>query len=105
AAAVPYQIPTIIVCEADETYRHSDNAGVQSTQVIHAKACAEPACMIDNFPAPGSLQLTFPDGRPSAITMLQDLLTSGSVNTSPADYVLTPSGDDSPPAVMSAFEI
>jgi hypothetical protein len=101
---LPYQVPTIVVCEADETYSYTDSPGSVSSKVVHVKACGEPACMLDPLPASGSLQLGFPNGRPSTINNLQSLLLDP-LNQAPGDYVLTPKSNDAPPAVPSAFTI
>jgi hypothetical protein len=101
---LPYQLPSIVICQADEIYRYSDNHADVSTKIVHVRACAEPACVNDNVPAPGSLQLGFPEGKPSTMNSLQDLLVHP-LNKAPADYVLTSRKDDSPPAVATPFTI
>jgi hypothetical protein len=104
-SGLPYQIPVVVKCEANELYKRTDNLGNQSQDIVHSLACAVPACMLDNLPAPGSFQLSFPNGRPATITSLGSILTSVGINGSPADFVLTSPTDDSPPATCTPLTI
>ncbi len=58
---LPYFHRTILKAEADQIV----NDPTHTSQTIHAIACAQPASVYDPRPAPGALQISFPDGPPN----------------------------------------
>lgn len=100
-AALPYTIPTIVKCEADEKYQKTELSGATSTVTVHGVACAQPASLNDHRPASGALSISFPNGAVSGLNSLETLLLESSINKSPADRTQTVLAGDYPPAALS----
>lgn len=47
---LPYVIPSIVLCQADQQFNDVDAHGRQVTRTVHATACAQPMCNIDPRP-------------------------------------------------------
>lgn len=99
--SLPYTIPTIVKCEADEKFEKTELSGATSTAVVHGVACAQPASLNDHRPAAGALSLSFPNGTVSSLTSLRTILLNGSINKSPADRTETVLSGDYPPSALS----
>jgi hypothetical protein len=95
--SMPYVIPSIVKCEADQQYTTVQPASGKETHTIHCVACAEPASLGDHLPAPGALAIDFPMGTVTGINSLMDIFCSNQVMKSPTDLLLTPPNGDSPP--------
>lgn len=105
APELPYLIPSIVKCEADQQFDEKDHKGKPLRRIVHAAACAEPACLVDNRPAPGSLAISFPNGSVNEIRSLYDVLTNGQVAKSPADDTQTVLAGDFTPNPMTPFAL
>lgn len=74
---LPWLIPSIVSCQADQQFNDTDANGKPVTRVIHAIACAEPMNNFDIRPHPGALTFTFQDGMiPSVIQHPIDLFNN-----------------------------
>lgn len=87
-ASLPYQMPSIVRAEADQSL--NDN-GAQ--RVVHCAASAQPCNVVDPKPAPGALSIAFPDGVPPEITKPGDLLKPPFTSTPPVVGQSPPTGD------------
>lgn len=99
--SLPYIIPTIVKCEADEMFAKTELSGATSIVTVHGIACAQPASLNDHRPASGALSISFPNGAISSLNSLKALLLNGSVNKSPADRTETVLAGDHPPSALS----
>lgn len=93
---LPYSIPSIVLCEAEQQFKDLDEHGRPMTRIIHASACAQPMCNIDPRPHPGAFTITFPDGMISETKALIDLFNNPSIAENPCDLVQTPVAGDFP---------
>lgn len=100
-ADLPYVIPTIVKCEADQNYEQTDQSGNKSTLTVHAIACAEPGSLNDRRPASGALTLSFPDGAVPEFTSLAAVMTNSNVNKSPSDRTQMPTAGDYPTTALT----
>ncbi|HEY9787279.1 MAG TPA: pilus assembly protein TadG-related protein [Candidatus Obscuribacterales bacterium] len=100
---VPYFVPSIVKCEADEVFTESNAAGAKKRWKVHAVACAEPGSLQDVRPCPGALVISFPDGPPNPAQFNQPgaLLTLGEIIAPPADLVQSPLRGDYPLTPLS----
>ncbi len=87
---LPYCHRTILKAEAQQDVQEQ---GTSNNYIIKGVACAQPASVMDPRPAPGALQISFPDGVPGdlpnrALTCIRDLYTNSNMNSSAAacDY-------------------
>jgi len=99
--ALPYLIPSVVKCEADQTFTTTDQYGKKQVQVVHAIACAEPSSLGDHLPEPGAMAIDFPTGGLSGITCLQDMFSSSQIMKCPTDLLFTALLGDSPPQPLS----
>lgn len=91
--SLPYVIPTIVKCEADQLLQ---SAGAGGTNVVHSIACAQPAAIHDPRPAPGAMVLRYPNGRVAEILKPMDIVTGGgstTLPTTPMDLNTSVNGD------------
>lgn len=95
---LPYIIPSIIKCEADQKFTTKDQYGSQHVRIVHAVACAQPSSLGDHRPSPGALTVDFSTGSLTGFTRLQDIFSSPQVMKSPTDLLYTPPDGDSPPS-------
>jgi hypothetical protein len=102
---LPYLIPSVVQCEADETFVQNDQNNGPVKRTLHASACAEPGCMIDYRPHPGMLCVAVQGAPLPELTNLQDALYEGVWNGNPCDYFVTPSGDDYLPAKLNDLKL
>lgn len=99
-SGLPYFIPTVVKCEADETFVQNQQNGAPAQRTIHAVACAEPGCLIDWRPSPGSLCVSVQGSPLPELHTLQDALYTGTWNGGPCDLFASPITDDYQPAVL-----
>ncbi|HEY9733461.1 MAG TPA: hypothetical protein V6C89_16195 [Drouetiella sp.] len=102
---LPYFIPSILKCEADEEFNETDQLGKASQRVVHAIACAQPACLIDLRPAPGALSIQIFGAVPPELQRVIDVFTSPEVTDSPTDMLQTAVGGDNPPNALSNLKV
>jgi hypothetical protein len=102
---LPYEIPSIIKCEADQQFDEIDHTGHNLRRVVHSAAAAEPACNTDTMPNAGSLLLSFPNGSVPELTTLFTVLTNTQIAKSPSDMTETVLGGDYTPNAMSGFAL
>lgn len=88
SAGLPYTIPSVIRAEADQMY--------DKNRVVHLSAAATAASVFDPKPAPGTLSVAFPDGRPPFIGSIYDIMNSPALAGAPVMTVKTPMTDDFP---------
>ncbi|MGD9681312.1 MAG: hypothetical protein AB7W16_09015 [Candidatus Obscuribacterales bacterium] len=74
---LPYQIPTIIRAEADQSLASPTDPTARRVKVI---ACAQPASVHDPLPAPGALSVSMPDGPVPEITNPGELYAEAELN-------------------------
>ncbi|PZM80488.1 MAG: hypothetical protein DKT66_14615 [Candidatus Melainabacteria bacterium] len=87
-AGLPYTIPSVIKAEADQMY--------EKNRVVRLSAAATAASVFDPKPAPGTLSIAFPDGRPPFIGTPYDILNSPALSGAPVMTIRTPATDDFP---------
>jgi len=92
AGSVPYAIPTIVKAEADHMIV---SAGSGGTNVVHAIACAQPACVHDPRPAPGAFTLSQLSGSMPEIANLNLMINDSQVKVISLD-IKTSTGGDTP---------
>lgn len=104
---LPYFIPSIVKCEADEQFTETSSTGQTKKWKVHAVACAEPACPSDALPSPGALVLSFPDGALDAAEFSQpgNLLSLGGIIYVPTDDVQSPLQGDFPLTPLSDLTV
>ncbi len=102
---LPYVIPSIVKCEGDEEYNETDQFGKPSQMIVHAVACAQPACLIDSRPAPGALTIQVVGPSVPELKTLFDVFTSPMFANSPTDLLQTPSTGDTPSASLSDLKV
>ncbi len=95
---LPYFIPSVIKCEADQKFTTKDQYGTKHVRIVHAVACAQPSSLGDHRPAPGALTVDFSTGSLTGFGRLQDIFASPQVMKSPTDLLYTPPDGDSPPS-------
>ncbi len=97
-AGLPYVIPSVVKCEADQKFTTKDQYGKQHVRIVHAVACAQPSSLGEHRPAPGALTVDFSTGSLTGFTRLQDIFSSPQIMKSPTDLLYTPPDGDSPPS-------
>lgn len=95
---LPYALPCIVECEADQKFVESKDA---KERIVHAAAAARPACLIDQRPCPGAFAVSFPNGQIPEFRKLLDVYTSPQVIKCPADEIQTVLAGDYPPNPVS----
>ena len=100
-ASLPYIVMDIVKCDADQQITYFDEHNKKQTKIIHAAACAQPACQNDPRPAPGSLILSFPNGRIPDIAKLGDILSNTHLSNSPVNLCQSPIDGDFPLSGLS----
>jgi len=91
--SLPYCHRTILKAEARTVV---NNQGTTDNYTMQATACAQPASVHDPIPAPGALQVSFPDGMPTGpedVNTPMELYTSAALNGSFMDYMESQNGD------------
>ncbi len=102
-ASLPYVIPDVIKCEADQKFSFKDEHGNDKVATTHAVACSEPADSIDPLPNPGMFELVFTPSVPPEIGKLGDIFLYQGLQTSPSDWVQSPNGGDYPGTALKDF--
>ena len=103
--ALPYTVPTLILCQADQIFNDVDMQGNTANRTIHAVACAEPASNLDPRPHPGALTISFPNGFISTLQKPLDLFNKVSLAESPCDYFQTPVLGDYPESPLTYSQL
>lgn len=93
---LPYFVPAIIKCEADQRYDSNDQLGRPTSRTVHAVACARPACQYEKCVAPGVFALSFPNGSIPELPDWHSILVSAQISKSPTDYTKSPPDGDFP---------
>ncbi len=88
STGLPYTIPSVVKAEADQMY--------DKNRIVHISAAATAASVFDPKPAPGTLSIAFPDGKPPFIATPYDILNSPALAGAPIMTIKTPSTDDFP---------
>lgn len=102
-SALPYAIPDIVKCEADQKFSYKDERARDQTATTHAVSCAEPVGIHDSVPNPGTFELVFTPDMPPEISKWADIFLYQGLQTSPADRLQSPSGGDYPGTNMGEF--
>jgi len=103
-SGLPFYYRTVIRAEAEERVQDPER-----THTLKAVACAQPSNVWDPKPAPGALQISFPDGMPNGpedITRPRDLYGAASNNLASATIgvdMYTSSGGDFPVTTGSSI--
>lgn len=87
-SGLPYTIPSVVKADADQMY--------DKNRVVHLTAAATAASVFDPKPAPGTLSIAFPDGKPAFIATPYDILNSPALSGAPLMTIKTPLTDDFP---------
>lgn len=96
---LPYYHRSILKAEAKTSV---NNQGTADNYTLQAAACAQPASVHDPLPAPGALQISFPDGMPTGpedVNSPGELYSNASLAGNAVDY-MEATGDypvDTPP--------
>ncbi len=97
-AGLPYQIPTVVCCRAEQVYNETDAISGSRVRSVTATSCARPACLVDTKPKAGLFGIS--GGVPLNMTPypgnFYQLLTHIDLYNCPADAVYTPINDDYP---------
>ena len=93
---LPFSIPTIIKCEADQQYSERNERGDFVKRTVHAVAAAEASSPRDARPTPGAFTISFPNGMIPEITRPADLITDQQITMTPCDSLQTPPNGDAP---------
>jgi hypothetical protein len=104
-SSLPYTIPSIVKCEGDEEYNETDQFGKPSQRIIHAVACAQPACLIDSRPAPGALTVQIIGPSVPELKTLVNVFGSPMFSNSPTDLLQTPMAGDNPSATLTDLKV
>lgn len=105
SGSLPYQAPSIIKCEADQQFQSVNGNGELANNIVHAAACAQPSCMIDQREHSGALVFDFPNGLLPEIGRPGDLLVNTQVTRSPTDRLRSPISGDFPPTALSKIRL
>ena len=103
--ALPYFIPSILKCEADEEFNETDQMGKSSKRVVHAIACAQPSCLVDLRPAPGALSIQIFGATPPELQRVIDIFTNPEMTDNPTDLLQTAVGGDNPPNPLKDMKV
>lgn len=95
---LPYVIPSIVKCEAEQKFNTRDQYGNLQVRVVHSVACAQPSSMGDHRPSPGALTIDFATGSIPNFTRMEEIFSSPQIMKSPTDWLYTPPDEDSPPS-------
>jgi hypothetical protein len=101
APDLPYSLPDIVRCDADEQFQYKDEYGRTQVETTHIAACAEPPCLVDHNPNPGALSIAFSAGMIPDIAKPGDLLLNTNLKYAPCDYVQSPLSGDYPQAPLT----
>lgn len=96
---LPYEVPTVVRCEADQRYTQLQNNRLE-THLVHCAACAQPASEIDRHPETGVLAVALPNGMVTEFPRLGAILTDSEIVRSPADLVAGTEAGDAPPSPL-----
>lgn len=88
SAGLPYTIASVVKAEADQMYNNN--------RIVRLSAAATTASVFDPKPAPGTLSIAFPDGKPPFIATPYDILNSPTLAGAPLMTIKTPATDDFP---------
>ena len=102
---LPYSIPTIIRCEADQKTKDISGSGGNKEATVHTVVCAEPGSAEDRRPAPGALAVTFPAGSPADVGSLLNILTNAAIAKNPTDCMRTPPDGDYPATNLTRLKL
>ncbi|MBS2002899.1 MAG: hypothetical protein JST44_15415 [Cyanobacteria bacterium SZAS LIN-5] len=97
---LPYLIPSVVKCEADQKFTTKDQYGKQHVRIVHAVACAQCSSLGDHRPAPGAFLVDFSTGSLKGLNNLTDILSSAQIMKSPTDLLYTCNEGDSPPSPL-----
>lgn len=102
---LPYFIPTIIKCEADQAYNTGYGAERTAVRKVHAIASAMPGSSTDSRPAPGILSIAFPQEKMLKAGSLYSIITDSQISKPPADFSKSPRDGDYPPSPLSNLHL
>ncbi len=91
--SLPFSIPCVVKCEASEEFQ---KRGSNDKEVVHCVAYAEPPCLNDTCPTPGSLVMSFPGNGVPEVTNLLSIFSDAQIKQSPTDAIETPFQGDFP---------
>lgn len=100
-ASLPYAIPCVVRCQADQRYDLPNPGQDTGPGTVHVVSCAQPASLNDHRPSPGVLSISFPSGSVPEVRTLYDLLMDSKLTQSPADLSQTAWTEDYPPANLT----
>lgn len=103
--SLPFVIPTIVKCEADQQFRQTEQFGRDEIRVVHAQSFAVPGCLLDARNNPGAFTVSFADGTVPEIDSMYALFTAAQINKSPSDGTQTPTSGDFPPNKLSNLRL
>lgn len=101
---LPYTIPSIVSCEADEIFQNDPNS-TAAPHTVHSIACSEPMRNLDFSQKPGAFTVTFADSALPEVTDLFMIFSDNGINNSPTDRLESPSTGDYPATALSEFTI
>ncbi|MGH9547988.1 MAG: hypothetical protein ACRD3W_01385, partial [Terriglobales bacterium] len=104
-AGVPYSIPTVVKCEADQSFADTDERGIAIQRVVHCIAAAEASSARDRRPAPGAFTINFADSDVPEIKHFGDLMTDGQIVLSPCDTVQMAMNGDYPGSPLTTYKL
>lgn len=87
-SGLPYTIPAVVKAEADQLF--------DKDKIVHLAAASTTASVFDPKPAPGTLSIAFPDGKPPFIATPYDIMNSPILAGAPIMTIKTPQVDDYP---------
>jgi hypothetical protein len=87
-SGLPYTIPAVVKAEADQLF--------DKDKIVHLAAASTTASVFDPKPAPGTLSIAFPDGKPPFIATPYDIMNSPILAGAPMMTIKTPPVDDYP---------
>jgi hypothetical protein len=96
--SLPYAIPCVVKCEASEEFQ---KRGSNGKEIVQCAAYAEPPCLNDTCPTPGSLLMSFPGNGVPEVTNLLSIFSNAQIKQSPTDLIETPFQGDFPQTPMT----
>ena len=102
--SLPFSVPCVVKCEASEEFQ---KRGSNSKEIVHCAAYAQPPCLNDVCPTPGSLVLSFPSSGVSEVASLLSVFSDPQIKQCPTDVIETPFQGDFPqtPLTKTALAI
>ncbi|MCC7527933.1 MAG: hypothetical protein IT342_05385, partial [Candidatus Melainabacteria bacterium] len=97
-ASLPYAIPCVVKCEASEEFQ---KRGSNGKEIVHCVAYAEPPCLNDTCPTPGSLVMSFPGNGVPEVNNLLAIFSNAQIKQSPTDLIEIPLQGDFPQTQMT----